>query len=210
MREHSKRWLVLVGLSIICCVLWFVIEGAQQKLVPAAEELLIDPADVPSSWVVKEVATWQIWGEDSNVLMDQGAVDWAWIIFVTPDDDQPSYRQAAVRQVVWNFGGTVWSWLEFRERMLPKESSYMSPVELPDWSYQSNVADQFQLLCGIVNPSELRQDEGGWLHCFAYGRYDRYLSEFSARIGEEYGMTLDDFRKIVEVIDERMAEQLHK
>jgi hypothetical protein len=208
MKKQSNTLVLLAGsllLCMICCSLWFTMGSVLRTLHPAAKDLLINTAAMPADWSAKEATSWR---EDRHVLQDQGVADWAMITFIVPDGEQALMPRLA-SQSVKNYTLPVWAWVAF----IKQSRSVRTPLPSngpPDWTYRSEIADQFRLVCGNMKASDVTDSEGEWLYCTALGRYGSYLSEFSTRVSEEHGMTQDELQGVLKAIDERMAEQLHK
>lgn len=171
--------------------------GARYERVPA-ENLLIDDLSLfPTGWNIKSPP--QAY-RDPYILIDQGAVDWAGVGFAPPN---ARFGSPNASQLIWNFGSSLDAAWEFRRRFKPPESSF-SIEELGGRTYQSAIADRFQLNCEnrVVY-------EKSWTDCAGIGQYGEYISVFSAPIGDEYHMTPEDFVNILRAIDEHIAISLN-
>jgi hypothetical protein len=208
MKKQFNILALLAGSLFFCmvlCSLWFAMGSVLRTLEPAAKDLLINTTAMPADWSIKEARSWR---EDRHVLQDQGVADWAMITFIVPDGEQALMPRLA-SQSVKNYTLPVWAWVAFIKRSRSVRVSLPSNGP-PDWTYRSEIADQFRLACGNMKAGDTTDSEGEWLHCTALGRYGRYLSEFSTRVSEEHGMTQGELQRVLEAIDARMVEQLHK
>lgn len=93
--------------------------------------------------------------------------------------------------------------LEFSGRGFPKWHM-ITPWAVPEeWSYQSPVGDRFKFACGEADLPDSR-----WT-CKAVAQYDEYISVFVTHLSPD-NMTLQDVKRILVAIDERMASYLEK
>ena len=80
-----------------------------------------------------------------------------------------------------------------------EETEWSLPAEL---TYHSQVADRFRLGCSTHRPSGVQR-------CQFIGQYDVYLVRFHTYMSSDL-MTYADFERILQGIDQRMAECLDK
>lgn len=176
--------------------------GARSIRVPA-EDLLIDDLSLfPTGWTV-DLPPFSA-RDRLDILMDQGAIDFADVGFASPN---AQFGSPTAGQIVRNFGSGSEAAREFRRRFQPSDSSF-SIEQLGEWSYHNKVADRFRLYCDIRESTPQVKVEGGWTDCIAVGQYGEYISTFNSPVGSEYNMSPADFERILRAIDEKISTSL--
>lgn len=177
--------------------------GARSIRVPA-EDLLIDDLSLfPTGWTV-DLPPFSA-RDRLDILMDQGAIDFADVGFASPDDHLDFL---GANQVIWNFESSVEAVWEFRRRFRPPDSSF-SIEQLGGAAYHSEVADRFRLYCTLQELTLQIKGEERWTACTAIGQYGEYISQFTAVVGNEYNMSPADFERILRAIDEKISTSLN-
>lgn len=176
--------------------------GARSERFPAVDLLIDDLSLFPSEWSIESPPFSA--RDRLDILMDQGAIDFADVGFAPPN---AQFGSPTAGQIVRNFGSGPEAAWEFRRRFQPSDSSF-SIEQLGEWSYQNKVADRFRLYCDIRESTPQVKVEGGWTDCIAVGQYDEYISTFNSPVGSEYSMTLADFERILRAIDEKISASL--
>lgn len=162
----------------------------------ATQELLIEPALMPSGWYVSSSA--------QAALNKWGQHDGAFIQF----DVHAPYGGLAQHQL-YRFFDNIQAGYEFQDRMGEEYFTsgvivdWHEPIQLP---YRSQGAQQFRLACADY---AVQVPSGRMTLCEAMAQYDEYVSIFNTHIIEGY-MSYDDLGRILKAIDEKMARYLSK
>lgn len=197
-----KILIILIIVISGCAVLW-LLRMTTSRTAGQAKNLLIDLSAFPEGW--SEESRFSAYN-DHYVLQDQNASDWAGVSFAPiSTEDNRLYQDAD--QMVWDFGLSLGAAWEFYHRFQGLPTA-LTPIELPKEAYTSKVADRFQLICGVVPSGPEFEIKDGWIVCSAVGQYGRFISTFSAPVGNEYDLTFDDLWNILKTIDDRMACQV--
>lgn len=164
---------------------------------PHASELLISTAALPDGWSV-DLGPFSE-RKNLHVLKDQEAVDFAGVSFAPPKYSFASDPTAG--QLVWNFGSSFDATIKFYTRF--HRSSKARYQKTPNsWDYRSDVADRNRMVCRIAD-TVAENVTNKWTECTVITQYGEFISTFTAPIGDEYNMTLDDLKQIQAAIDEQ-------
>ena len=199
-----RRSLIILIIVISGCAGLWLLRMTTSRTTGQAKDLLIELSAFPEEWSEKSRVSAH---NDYYVLQDQNASDWSGVRF-TPIGTEDDWLYQHADQMVWDFGLSLGAAWEFYHRFQGLPTA-LTPIELPKEAYTSNVADRFQLVCGVVPPDPELEIEGGWTVCQAIGQYGRFISTFSTPVGNEYDLTFDDLWNILKTIDDRMACQVN-
>lgn len=201
-----RIFFVLCLLFILICAGLYLWGKAGAGTSADAQDLMLDMSAFPPGWSYDRQP--QSAREDEHILRAEGASDFALVIFVPPNvapGSTSGWDKAG--QVVWNFDSKLAALIETYGSRFQYLWDRLSMVDPQEWSYRSEVADQYRLFCGIVEtrPEFGPSGRGGWKVCGVIAQYGRFVTEFNSPVGPEYHMTPEDWRRILQAIDERMA-----
>ena len=108
------------------------------------------------------------------------------------------YEPSDIFQMVIKWHSAVAAKSEFRSYLNAAfdTDQYMGPWEIPDEIYNSPIADNYHIACGVVH---------NVYQCRLAATYNDYSLYFRVDVNEQ-GITMPHVNQILQVIDERMSQ----
>lgn len=111
--------------------------------------------------------------------------------------------EGAMHEVLYYPNGLQATFSFYTLNEFPRFKEMVTPWGMPEgWTYSSPVADRFKFACAEFDIM------GRTWTCTAVAQYDEYISIFTTPISPTAPMTLEDLKRILKAIDERMVRYL--
>jgi hypothetical protein len=169
-------------------------------------DLMLDVSPFPEAWE-RCVGPIQ---QPEHVRPERGARE-SWFVGFCPSRSE-RFEQGidGAEHDVFRYGDPLEAATVFYGTFLREDFSNRyttSPWSVPEgWSYESDAADGFRFACAEIESLDLRRRV---MTCLTIAQYGEYVSSFSTTLEPEY-MTLEQLKRVLVAIDERMAQQLGK
>lgn len=201
-----------VGFLLLCCPLYFFLGLPinNQVSVPL-EKLLAESLSFPTEWGTGEIpvqgVNWQISETDTTILSDRGlqpvsAISRRWT------HNGMEVNNPAITQHIFLYDYPEIA--AFQYKRFPPESRYSLPgfdfrgddsdIHPSTWTYQSNIADQEYVVCGLGGTEACQ----AWFYWAQYGQYILQVRFFAPN----QGIDAKTFAHIVEQVDTHITGQL--
>ena len=216
-RRRATRGLVLLTapavLSLVCLLVWgtialqlfqLMLHEAKTTTPPLdTHNLMIDVLAFPKDWAL----CMGPWPPPDRAAGERGESHSLSVQFC---HDGQNCRNFGAEQGLFRYKNEAEARAAFERDFSLREfpdlgTSMLTGWIVPDgWTYQSKVADDLRFACarldmGPVGPPEWR--------CTCVARYGEYISTLNSVLSPEC-MSLGDLARVVEAIDERMAQHL--
>lgn len=167
-------------------------------------ELFVDPSAFPTRWAIDK----ELYPIPEMALVEDYHAEEGYLRVLIPEGFKPQDDLWASHMILryhnrWeaavafslNWPGAFYAYF-------PDAVSEWKEPE--DWDYSSTVADRFRFAC-----VHFKDARGHKTQCTAMAQYDEFISVFEIHLPPNV-ITLEDVKRILQIIDKRMANYLKK